>query len=162
MQTLRRDPNGMVALLRQACVTDHQKGVLSPDVLVGLNSQFRLKRTGIPNAIRNEMMQAAGAFGRKAFCHRPDTLAITRTDHPRIVDRAHLSPLLVTKLLNEWLKPVRQRNIQLRHLAHPDESAQDPQIIVNAELISQSSAGMKIIGQMGARCFKVQHAPPQC
>jgi len=68
----------------------------------------------------------------------------------------------VIKLLNEWLKQVRQRNIQLRHLAHPDESAQYAQIIVNAELISQSSAGMKIIGQMGARCFKVQHAPPQC
>lgn len=45
---LRRDPNGMVALLRQACVIDHQNGVLSPDGPVGLNSQFRLKRTGIP------------------------------------------------------------------------------------------------------------------
>ncbi len=74
----------------------------------------------------------------------------------------HLPPILVTKLLNEWLKPVRQRNIQLRHLAHPDESAQDAQIIVSAELICQSSAGMKIIGQMGARCFKIRHAPPQC
>ncbi|AKC10711.1 hypothetical protein At15955_51090 (plasmid) [Agrobacterium tumefaciens] len=108
------------------------------------------------------MIQALVAIGRKAFRHRPDTLAITRTDHPRIVDRAHLPPLLVTKLLNEWLKPVRQRNIQLRHLAHPDESAQDAQIIVSAKLICQSSAGMKIIGQMGARCFKIQHAPPQC
>lgn len=90
-----------------------------------------------PNAIRDEMIQALVAIGRKAFRHRPDTLAITRTDYPRIVDRAHLPPLLVTKLLNEWLKPVRQRNIQLRHLAHSDESAQDAQIIVSAKLICQ-------------------------
>lgn len=45
---LRRDPNGIVALLRQACVIDHQNRVLNPDGPVGLNNQFCLKRTGIP------------------------------------------------------------------------------------------------------------------
>ncbi|MBB4277647.1 hypothetical protein GGE12_005456 [Rhizobium mongolense] len=89
-----------------------RKASEAPDNLVSLHGQFRRKRTGVPNAIRDEMMQAVVAIRRKPFRQRLHTLAISRPDHPRNIDRAHLPP-------------------------HPRWSANDWPIIVNRGLISQ-------------------------
>jgi hypothetical protein len=50
------------------------------------------------------MVEAVVLAWSKPFRHRLDTLAVTGTDEPGYVKRAHLSSLLVAKLVQKWLQ----------------------------------------------------------
>jgi hypothetical protein len=73
----------MFAFLGQARIIDDQKGVGAADELIRLPGQFLLNRPGVPNPIREEMMQPVITIRRDARRHRLDALAITGSDQAR-------------------------------------------------------------------------------
>ena len=124
---LRGDADRMFAFLGQARIIDDQIGVGAPNEFICLPGQFLFNRPGVPNPVRDEMMQPVITIRRDARRHRLDAFAIARSDQARHIQRAHLPPLFVAQLLNERLQPVRQRRIPIRHNPRSHESAKPRQ-----------------------------------
>src|SRR3546814_12718731 len=70
----------------------------------------RLKRTAVPKARTDEVMQAIIADFARPRRHRLDALAIPRTDQARDIGRAHPLPSLVAKALQIGRQPTLQIN----------------------------------------------------
>jgi hypothetical protein len=87
----------MRACLGYRSVVDHQHGIAAADEPIRLDKHFGLHRRRIPDPGRNEVVQLIAVTKRKPLRHRPNALAIARTDQPRHVEWTHLSPRLVTK-----------------------------------------------------------------
>jgi hypothetical protein len=102
-----RDPDRMRSLLRQGRVVDDQERVRAADQLVGLIGKLPLQWSLVPDPGRHEMMELVVIARRNRFGHRADTLAIARTDQPGHIKRAHPPPRLVSKLGQEWRKPIQ-------------------------------------------------------
>src|SRR5262249_2574361 len=96
---LRRDTDGMPAFLEYGRVVNDQHSVAAPDELICLNQQFSLHRGWIPDPSRDKMVQLIVTTGRNPLGHWRNALAVTRTDQPRHVDRAHpASPLIAQQI----------------------------------------------------------------
>lgn len=95
----------MAALPQQRRVVDHQNRLVATNQPVDLSEQFRFQRCRIPNAGGDEMMQPIIRTRRKARRHRLNTLAITRADQSRNVERAHPLSHLVAKTSQEQFQP---------------------------------------------------------
>jgi hypothetical protein len=101
---LQRDTRRVTALLRQAGIIDHQKCIGCTNDPVRLQSKLGLERYSTPEVIIIEMMKAVVLAWSKPFRHRLDTFAVTGTNEPGCVKRAHLSSFLVFELLKKRLQ----------------------------------------------------------
>ena len=121
---LRRDPDRMLPLLRQRGVVDHQHRIAAPDKPIRLNKEFLLQGRRIPDAGRNEVVQLIVLTQRKALRHRLNALAITGTDQPCKVKRAHPPPRLVPQAGQKRRQPAfklfRPIQSRARHGRPPD------------------------------------------
>ncbi len=86
-------------------VVDHQHGIGTADELIRLNQQLCLHRHRIPDPGRDEVVQLIIVTKCNPLRHRLNALAVARTDQPRHVERAHLSPCFVTQPIQERLEP---------------------------------------------------------
>ena len=116
----------MLALLGHRGVVDHQHGIAAADEPIRLNKQFCLHRRRIPDASGNEMVQLIIVAKRKPLRHRLNALAIARADQPRHVERAHLSPRLVTQPIQERLEPTSKLFFPIQRLASHGRPLQKP------------------------------------
>src|SRR6516165_7945976 len=82
---------------------------ISSSVSTGVASQT-------PAAMR--WVQLVAFAQRKPLRHRLNTLAIARTDQPRHVERAHLSPCLVTQPIQKRLEPTAELASPIRRSAN--------------------------------------------
>src|SRR3546814_10558864 len=97
-------------------ISDWSSDVCSSDLF----PQGRLKRTAVPKARTDEVMQAIIADFARPRRHRLDALAIPRTDQARDIGRAHPLPSLVAKALQIGRQPTLQINTPINiHRRHP-------------------------------------------
>src|SRR5256885_2162243 len=89
-----------------------------PPTSLRLNQQFCLHRPGIPNPGRNEVVQLIVVTKCNPLRHRLNALAVARTDQSRHVERAHLSPCLVTQPIHKRLEPTSKLASPIRHPAN--------------------------------------------
>jgi len=117
---LRRHSHRRRPFLRQRGVVDDQPCLVAADQRIGLFPQGRLKRTAVPKARTDEVMQAIIADFARPRRHRLDALAIPRTDQARDIGRAHPLPSLVAKALQKGRQPTLQINTPITiHRRHP-------------------------------------------
>lgn len=114
----------MIALLWQSGVIDHKKRIQRANDPVRLSRKLSLKRNSVPKAIGNEMVEAVVLAWSKPFRHRLDTLAVTGANEPGDIKRAHLSPLLVSELVQKRVQKCCKLRIPICHVAPPKKRAQ--------------------------------------
>ena len=116
----------MRAFLGYCGVVDHQHGIAAANQPIRLNKQFRLHRPRIPEPSRNEVVQLIAFAERKPLGHRLNALVIARTDQPRYVERAHLSPRLVSQPIQKRLEKVSKLFFPIRRPASHARPLQKP------------------------------------
>src|SRR5262245_7644085 len=82
--------------------------------------------SGIPDPGRDEVVQLIVVAKRNPLCHRLNTLAVARTNQPRHVERAHLSPCLVTQPIQKRLEPTSKLGSPIRYPANHGRPLQKP------------------------------------
>src|SRR5262249_21751303 len=75
---------------------------------------------------RQRPLNAASRAERKPLGHRLNALAIARTDQPRHVERAHLSPRLVSQPIQKRLEKVSKLFFPIRRPASHGRPIQKP------------------------------------
>src|SRR5215468_5572815 len=88
------------------------------DEPVCLDKQFCFHWRCIPDPGGNEVVQLVAFAQRKPLRHRLNALAIARTDQSRHVERAHLSPCLVTQPIQKRLEPTAKLVSPIRRSAN--------------------------------------------
>ena len=83
------DPDRVLSLPGQRRVVDHEVGVGPADQPVGLAHELRFQGLGIPDAGRDEMVQAVVAAHPEAMRHGLHALALAGADQAGDVERAH-------------------------------------------------------------------------
>src|SRR5258708_24646692 len=102
---MRSNTHRMRAFLGYRSVVNHKHVIVAADEPVCLDKQFCLHWRCIPDPGGNEVVQLVAFAQRKPLRHRLNALAIARTDQSRHVERAHLSPCLVTQPIQKRLEP---------------------------------------------------------
>src|SRR5262245_15335149 len=115
---LRRDTHRMRAFLGYRSVVNHQHGIVAADEPICLDKQFCLHWRCIPDPGGNEVVQLVAFAQLKPLRHRLNALAIARTDQSRHVERAHLSPCLVTQPIQKRLEPTAKLVSPIRRSAN--------------------------------------------
>ena len=116
----------MRAFLGYRSVIDHQNGIVAADEPIRLDQQLGFHRRRIPDPSRNEVVQLIAFAERKPLGHRLNALAIARTDQPRHVKRAHLSPRLVSQPIQKLLEKVSKLFFPIRRPASHGRPLQKP------------------------------------
>jgi len=111
-------PTECVAFLGYRSVVNHQHGIVAADEPICLDKQFCFHWRCIPDPGSNEVVQLVAFAQRKPLRHRLNALAIARTDQSRHVERAHLSPCLVTQPIQKRLEPTAKLVSPIRRSAN--------------------------------------------
>src|SRR5215831_6902 len=90
----------------------------SPPTSLSEDKQFCFHWRRIPDPGGNEVVQLVAFAQRKPLRHRLNALAIARTDQSRHVERAHLSPCLVTQPIQKRLEPTAKLVSPIRRSAN--------------------------------------------
>src|SRR5262249_23143064 len=98
----------MRTFLGYCSILHHTLGIAPAYEPVCLYEQFGFHRRCVPDPGRNEVMQLIACAERKPLRHRLNALAVARTDQPRHVERAHLSPCFVTQPIQKRLEPTSE------------------------------------------------------
>ena len=102
---LRRDPDRVLALLRQGRVIDDEHRIRAANLPIGLDQQLGFERRFVPNASPDKMMELIVIGCRRPRGHRLNALALTWTDQACNIERAHHPPRLVAQMTQEWREP---------------------------------------------------------
>jgi hypothetical protein len=116
----------MRAFLGYRSVIDHQHGIVAADEPIRLDQQLGFHRRLIPDPSRNEVVQLIACAESKPLGRRLNALAIARTDQPRHVERAHLSPRLVSQPIQKRLEKVSMLFFPIRRFASHGRPLQKP------------------------------------